>query len=188
MASITRSCPNLLRLCAIVLLTAACGNEAVDFGFSIEQVSLRAEPRQLNVGFTQDLRFSQESRDALQHGVALVVSINMELRDLETMTLMAHEQRFYEISYLPLSQRYELSARDGSFSITYPRMRHAVNALSSLNLRFETGLLSPGDYEFRARVKLEQSSLPAPMQLPVLISGKWRHDTDWSSWPFKISA
>lgn len=187
MVSIMLSCANPLRLLAVLVLVSGCRGEDVDFGFRIDNINLYPGPRALNVGFAQQLEFSWESRNALQHGVPLVISVSMEIRDSESLTLLATEQQLYEIRYLPLSQRYELLDASSKAVRNFPRLRHVVNALSSLNLRFDTGPLAPGDYEFRARVRLEQSRLPAPMQLPILISGKWRHDSDWSSWPFRIS-
>ena len=158
----TRFCVNLLSLCAVLALAGACAKQPSNHGFTIRNVSVRQEPRQLNVTFAQDLRLSGVAINALQHGVPLTFSVNMELRDMETMTLLADEAKLYKISYLPLSQHYELRSADGNFSRTYPRLRHATNALSRLNLHFESGALAPGGYEFRVRTRLEQSSLPAP--------------------------
>lgn len=188
MAFTTRFCTNLPSLLAAVLLTVACRGDPVEFGFHIDQVIVRPAPQAVQVRLDQDLRLSWESRNAMLHGVPLVLSLALEVRGPSSREQRASREQRFEIRYLPLSQRYELTEAGTGQVRTFPRLRHVINALARLNTRLDTGPLAPGDYELRARMKLEQGSLPMPMQLPVLISGKWRHDSDWSSWPFKINA
>ena len=58
----------------------------------------------------------------------------------------------------------------------------------SLRLDIDAMTLAAGDYQFRARMRLDRTSLPAPMQLPSLVYRGWRHDSEWTQWPFRISA
>ncbi len=188
MASTTRSYASLASLWALLVLLAGCSGEPGDHGFQIRDVRLSPQARQLNVRFAQNLRLSPIALNALQRGVPLTVSVSMELRQQDTLILLANEQALYEIRYLPLSQHFELSNTATGEARSYPRLRHVFSALASLDLNLETGPLAPGGYEFRARTRLERSMLPAPMQLPVLVSAQWRHDSDWSTWQFRISA
>jgi len=149
---------------------------------------LHPEAHRLNVHIEQSLQFGDAAVDALRHGVPLTISIRMELRDQGTLTLLADGETRYEIRYLPLSEHYELVQAPGGQTRTFPRLRHVVSALSSLDIDFATGPLTPGSYQFRARTRLDRARLPAPMQLPVRFSGHWRHDSDWSSWSFRINA
>ena len=85
-----------------------------------------------------------------------------------------------------MSEHYQL-AQVGSASIkTFPRLRHVLAELSQIRLSFETGVLPAGDYELMARISLDQSTMPPPMRLPMLLSSNWQHDSSWSSWPLEI--
>ncbi len=179
-------CRSLLSL--LVICVAGCSRGDTEHGFTIFNVGLQQEYRRLHVSVSQDLRFSREAVDALQHGVPLTLSMDMELRESSTLTLLADDSKLFEIRYLPLSQHYQLIALDSGESRTFPRLRHAVSQLASLKLAFETGPLAPGEYEFRTRMRLVHSSLPAPMHLPALMSAQWQHDSEWSTWPFEINA
>ena len=63
-----------------------------------------------------------------------------------------------------------------------------LRELSELSQAIDEPALGPGEYELRTRMRLDRASLPAPVQLPSLVSRAWRHDSEWSRWPFTISA
>ena len=167
-------------------LLAGCSESESDYGFRIESVALQPAHQRIEASFTQALKLSEEAREALDHGVALTVRVEMELRDAITLTLLADDIRRFEIRYLPLSQHYELSTPGDGTVRNYPRLRHVLNALSRVEFELATGALAPGSYEFRSRVRLENGRLPAPMRLPALFSAQWQHDSEWSTWPFEI--
>ena len=170
------------------LLLAGCGDSATAHGFSIRDAQLSVQRGRLDVRLSQDLVFSTEAIEALDHGVPLTVSVELELRNQDTLNLLANQRRSFEIRYLPLSQHYRLSAPEAGSARTFPRLRHAVNALANLDLELPTGPLTPGEYLLRCRVVLDQATLPGPMQLPAALSTAWRHESEWSQWPFRISA
>jgi hypothetical protein len=60
--------------------------------------------------------------------------------------------------------------------------------IDELNVQLSTGPLPMGSYELRTRIRLDESRLPTPMQLPAWFSRQWQHDSEWSVWPFEISA
>ena len=35
---------------------------------------------------------------------------------------------------------------------------------------------------------IDTRGLPAPMRLPALLSAGWQHQSEWSAWPFEITA
>jgi len=70
---------------------------------------------------------------------------------------------------------------------TYSRLRHMLAEMNDFSTSMPTGPLPSGSYELRTRVSLDESRLPTPMQLPVRFSSQWRHDSEWSVWPFEIS-
>jgi hypothetical protein len=140
------------------------------------------------VSFHQSLQLSQQARAALEHGVDLTIRFDMDLREGSSMIRRAIDSRRYVISYLPLSRRYELSGMQDARSQTFPRLRHLLSELGKVNLVLATGPLTAGEYELRVRVKMDKQRLPAPMRLPALLSAQWRHDSEWSTWPFDVGA
>jgi hypothetical protein len=139
------------------------------------------------VRLQQDLELSQQAREALEHGVTLTISLEMELRNDNNMIVVRRNARRFQLRYLPLSERYQLSEEGSDELQTFPRLRHVLAAIDDLNVQLVTGPLPPGSYELRTRIRLDESLLPAPMQLPAWFSSQWQHDSEWSVWPFKVS-
>lgn len=170
------------------LLLAACVQATGDYGFRILEVQIRPGYQRLTTRYTQELALSQEAIEALEHGVPLTVQLDMELRESLTLTLLANQTRRFEIRYLPLTQTYRLAGLDDGSRQDFPRLRHALGALGRLDLEFASGPLAPGQYEFRARTRIDERRLPAPMRLPAQFSAQWQHDSEWTTWPFEINA
>ena len=173
-------------LLMVALTIAACSDPAADGRFELKRVEAEWTNGWMNVACEQQLSLSNEARNALIHGVPLTVQLELLLRNSGSQTRVGNETYNYEIRYLPLSDHYQLSLSDGATIRTFPRLRHVLAELSSLNVSFETGVLPAGEYELLARTRLDQRRMPPPMRLPVLLSSKWRHDSSWSSWPLEI--
>ena len=180
--------PLSVRLLSLFLLLSACTEPDSGYGFDIEKVELSPGYQHIAAIYRQSLSLSRDARDALEHGVPLVVRVQMELRDSMTLTLLSDDIQRYEIRFLPMSEHYELVNLADNSSLSFPRLRHVMNNLSRLSVDLSTGPLVPGKYEFRARTSIENARLPAPMHLPALFSSQWQHDSEWSTWPFEISA
>ncbi len=161
--------------------------------FEVRDAQVQRVRQGLELDLHQGLKLSQPARRAMRNGVPLVLRVGYELRG-ETVLLTG--QRVYELRYLPMSERFQLSGPlDGAGEPTedqtvrtWPRLRHALRYLSRLTLELETPALPAGEYELRTRVWLDRSSLPSPMQLPSMVNRDWRHDSEWSRWPFRINA
>ena len=176
----------LVFLLVVVLALTACSDPAADQRFELTRVEATWTNGWMNVSCEQQLALSNEARNALIHGVPLTVQLELLLRNSGSKTRIGEELFNYEIRYLPLSDYYQLSLPGTDTVKTFPRLRHVLAELSSLNVSFETGVLPAGDYELLARMRLDQQTMPPPMRLPVLLSSKWRHDSSWSSWPLEI--
>jgi len=175
----------LFGLC--ITLLAACGEQVIDYGFVINHVAVTRGYQSLNIHVVQDLHLSQTATDALQHGVRLTIRLDMELRNDNNMIVVRRQSRSFQIHYLPLNERYQLIDEEQEKLQTFVRLRHVLAAIGDLQVRFPTGPLPSGNYELRTRIHLDEGLLPAPMQLPALFSSQWRHDSEWSVWPFKVS-
>lgn len=183
MDSITRLSASLI---SSALLLTGCVQAEGDYGFRIRHVEVAVAKRKLNTRFDQRLSFSDQARDALVHGVPLTVEVEVELRDATSLTLLYDDSRRFEIRYQPMLEDYLLRRLDGGQDQTFPRLRHALNALNRMDLDFDTGPLAPGQYELRTRTYVDLARLPAPMRLPARFSPQWQHDSKWSTWSFEI--
>ncbi len=180
--------PLYVSLFSLVVLLCACVQTEGDYGFRIQAVLVSPGYQKIAARYRQDLRLSSDAVEALEHGVPLTMQLQLELRDANTLMLLADENLRFVIRYLPLIQHYELAGPGDGDIRTFVRLRHALKELANVELDFRTGPLAPGSYEFRARTRLENTRLPAPMRLPALFSDQWQHDSEWSTWPFDISA
>jgi len=176
----------LVFLLVVALALTACSDPAADQRFELTRVEATWTNGWMKVSCEQQLALSSEARNALIHGVALTVQLELLLRNSGSQTRVGDEIYNYEIRYLPMSDHYQLSLPGTDTVRTFPRLRHVLAELSSLNVSFETGVLPAGDYELLARTRLDQQTMPPPMRLPVLLSSKWRHVSSWSSWPLEI--
>ena len=181
-----------MRFCVSLLSIALCfaagcsRNDAVDYGFVIHKVSVSRVYQALDVYLQQDLQLSQHAREALEHGVILYIKLEMELHNDNSMVVIPRDARYFQMRFLPLSERYQLTdEKTGEFEV-FSRLRHLLAAIDRLDIRLRTGPLPPGDYKMRVRISLDKSRLPTPMQLPARFSSGWRHDSEWSEWPFEI--
>jgi len=173
-------------LLTTVLALTACNGPDAGNRFEFTRVESNWANGFLHVKFEQQLELSDEARNALIHGVPLTLELDLVLRNTGNQTRVGRETRNYEIRYLPLSDYYQLSLSGAGPVKTFPRLRHVLAELSSLELDVETGVVPKGDYELLTRLRLDQHRMPPPMRLPVLLSSNWRHDSSWSSWPVQI--
>jgi hypothetical protein len=172
-----------------MLTLTACNRQAeTDYAFSITDVSVSRAYQSLSIRVQQELELSQQAREALEHGVMLTISLEMELRSSNNLIAIREATRYFQLRYLPLSERYQLSEESSDELETFSRLRHLLASVSDLNITLPTGPLPSGGYELRTRIRLDESRLPTPMQLPAWFSSQWQHDSEWSVWPFKISA
>lgn len=168
------------------LVLASCGGQAQGGRFEVNSVDASWSNGRMEINFEQALSLSPEARNALEHGVPLTLAVELVLRDAKTQTRVKKERAQYEIRYLPLSERYQLSRPQSDEHQTFPRLRHALAELGSLELEVETGALPRGEYELLARSFLDKQEMPPPMRLPVLFSPNWNHESEWTSWPLNI--
>ena len=176
-------------LSTTMLFLAACGQEqTLDYAFVIKDVSIRPAYQSLDVYLQQELELSSEARTALEHGVTLTVRLEMELHNDNNMIVTRRDAMRFQLRYLPLSERFQLSEERTGELQAFSRLRHLLAAMDDFNVQLSTGPLPSGSYELRTRISLDESRLPTPMQLPAWFSPQWRHDSEWSVWPFEVNA
>jgi len=141
----------------------------------------------LDIHLRQDLELSAQAREALEHGVTLTIRLELELRNDNNLIVARRDARRFQLRYLPLSERYQFSEEQTGELKAFSRLRHMLADMDEFNVRLATGPLPSGSYELRTRISLDESRLPTPMQLPAWFSSQWRHDSEWSTWPFSVS-
>ena len=181
-----RFCASLLSFLLFVL--AGCGQqEALDYAFVINDVSVRPGYQSLDIRLQQELALSEQAREALQHGVTLTIKLEVELRNDNNLIVARRQVRYFQLRYLPLSERYQLSEEETGDLRAFSRLRHMLASMDVFQVQLSTGPLPSGSYELRTRISLDERRLPTPMQLPSWFSAQWRHDSEWSVWSFKVS-
>lgn len=172
----------------VVVLTGSlgCSRPAEGGLFEVDRVEAHWANGRLEGNCTLGLRLSAEARDALRHGVPLTIELELILRNTGDQTRVGTETGRYEIRYLPLSEHYHVSGLGRGQAGTFPRLRHALAELSSVDFSIDTGALPAGEYELLARSRLDRASMPPPMRLPALFDPGWKHASQWSSWPLTI--
>jgi hypothetical protein len=172
-----------------MLILAGCGQrEALDYAFVIQKVTVTPAYQSLNIHLQQNLELSSQAREALEHGVTLTIRLELELRNDSDMIVARRDARRFQLRYLPLSERYQFSEEETGELKAFPRLRHMLAAMDDFDVRLSTGPLPSGGYELRTRISLDESRLPTPMQLPAWFSPQWQHDSEWSTWSFKVNA
>jgi Domain of unknown function (DUF4390) len=188
MAFITRSCakrPDARRGLTglLLLLLTGCSPDEAEFGFTIEQLETRYSGDALHIVVHQKLMLSEEAKQALNHGVPLVFQTQATVRAAGSRRDLETASKVFEIRYLPLSNRYQLSSSQPLQVRTFPRLRHALAGLATVDFTFPGMPLPESSLQMRVRSQLEKRHMPPPMRLPVWFSAQWRHDSGWQSWP-----
>ncbi len=195
MVSITPYCARAIsftgRRCwpaLLLFLLAACQPVERDFGITVEDLEARESNDGLMVKVRQKLVLSPEAREALNHGVPLFLEMKLSLRPEGSRRELASALQSFEIRYLPLSDRYQLSGTPALNTSTYPRLRHVLAQLQQVEIRLQQAGLPAGSFELRARSYLAKRRVPPPMRLPAWFSPQWQHDSGWHSQHIVIAA
>lgn len=143
------------------------------------------------VNLTAQLNFqlSDEALNALDHGVALDIIIDMQAleqrRWLWDRTVADHSERF----------RLERQALTNHYLVTHKYQRQSflslAEALQFIGTIRDYPLINTAEleadkrYHGRIRAWLDIESLPAPMRPTAYISSHWRIDSGWHEWPIQ---
>lgn len=173
-------------LAGLALVLAACGAPGGGGLFEVRNVEAHWANGHVRGSCELGLALSENAREALRHGVALTVELELILRNTADQTRVGNETLRYEIRYLPLSNHYQVSGLNAGNPGTFPRLRHALAELSRIDFSIATGALPAGHYELLARSRLDRQSMPPPMRLPALFDQGWKHASGWSSWQLPV--
>ena len=163
-------------------------------GFKVLHASSSLDQDRYTVDIDFALLFSDESLEALDNGVPVVIVVEYEVleqRDyLWDKTILEMEDRF-ELRYQSLTKRHLITDLATGKRQSYGRRFSAVNALSRIEDRPIVFLsqLDPGkNYQAKVRIHLDIEALPAPLRLPAYLSKEWDLQSDWYEWPLQVVA
>lgn len=180
--------PESLRVLLISICATACAPSDADFGIHIADLRAQRVAGGIEVRARHEVNLSREARTALQHGVPLRLRIDLAVRGPGRRSAADDSAFIYEIRYLPLSDVYQLSGPGADGPVrTYPRLRHVLAALDELELQLSGTSGERGPVSLKMRSRLDRSGMPGPMQLPVLLSPQWKHDSGWVSGELQFS-
>lgn len=133
---------------------------------------LSADGTQLEV--TQQLRFSDEMRDALEHGIPLRLSYRVT-------GCRVRAQYAIDMRYSPLNRHFELHRQGEAQARTFARSGALLASLD--RVRLPVGSAFPADCQGEVVVGLDLVSLPTPLRFPAFLHpGDWRMVSPPAAW------
>lgn len=161
-----------------------------DPGFRVLEADSRLEDGVHRVDARIDYTFSEDAVEAMQNGVAITVSVRMQVlrnRPLFDETIAQVRAR-YRLQAHSLSERFvatNLSTDESKTFRSLDAMTRDIGVISNFPLLDDRVLESGQDYHVRLRATLDIESLPAPMRPLAYLSSSWRLSSDWTSWPLE---
>jgi hypothetical protein len=134
--------------------------------------------------------FSDEAIEAMRNGVALTVSVDMQVLEVNRVwdQNVATVKAQYRIQAHALSRQYVTRDLSTGESTTYPdfdEMIARLGHIDGLPLLDDHVLAPAAQYRVRLRASLERESLPTPLRLLAYFSSSWRLSSDWKTWPLQ---
>lgn len=172
----------------IICLTFFCFAASAEF--KVVNASTRLTDGVYRVYADIAFDFSEEALEAMRNGVALTVSIDMQVLkvnrvlDLQVATVKAQ----YRIQKHALSRQFVVTDLSTGESTTYPsftEMTAQLGRIDGLPLLDDHVLSPSAKYRVRLRATLERESLPTPLRLLAYFSRAWRLSSDWTTWPLR---
>ncbi len=178
----------LLIACVLVGLTP----EAHARAFNVTEVAASIANERLELEFDLDLSLSDEAIDALNHGIALYIIVEVELREkrrLKRDSLVERSRKDVEISYHGLSGRYLIQESGIGTVSTHLTVEDALRAISSNRQVLipvpELPTNQSIDYLIAVRTRLNNETLPNPLRFISKLLPSWRLDSGWTIWPVR---
>ncbi len=179
----------MLCLCLLGLLPP--DSRADDANFKVLRVESRIEQGVIYMDARLDLHFSAVAIEALEHGVSLIILLEMDIKRgrkyLWSKNIASIEQR-YRLKYHALSDRYLITNINTGINQAYSSLEDARINLGQIDNfpLLDQGLLQPGeDYQGQLVVSLEIEALPAPLRLIAYLSTDWRLSSAPFEWPLQ---
>lgn len=157
-------------------------------GITIENASITKDSTNYYFSGKIDCELSDESIEALQHGVALQILVDIKTQ-IERKWLwnktINHSTIAYKIEFHPLTERYVLTELNRYQRQDFQYLTKAMDALGKIEewpLIEKDMVDSENDYVVLVKARLDIEALPAPLRPMAFISKNWRLSSDWHQW------
>lgn len=178
----------LLALCVLVMTVPPAHARA----FNVTDVAASIANERLELEFDLDLSLSDEAIDALNHGIALYIIVEVELRRkrrLKRDSLLERSRKDVEIRYHGLSRRYLIQESGIGTVSSHLTIEQALNAISNNRQILipvpELPTNQSIDYLIAVRTRLNNETLPNPLRFISKLLPSWRLDSGWTKWPVR---
>lgn len=161
--------------CEIAVLMLACvslggchgaGADSPHLSIAQAQIVRSGDDVWLRAGI--DLRLSGVQMDALEHGVPLVLRMNIAGDSASPAAQLALTLR-----YFPLSRRYQLRITPGEDDRSFALRGYLFDSLARLRVHLPHDPCA-GATRCRLRVDFDYAALPGALRLPALLESSWR--------------
>ncbi len=164
----------------------ACSSTAPGIDIEYAQGTLNDDTYSIDARI--QYRFSEESQEALDHGVALQIDINLVAqihRKWLWNKTIASSTLSYRLEHLPLSNNYLVTSLNDYQRRYFQDLQKALHYLGVIK---NFPLLKPdiqmpeNKYVARIRARLNIQALPTPLRPLAYVSSKWRLISPWYEW------
>lgn len=176
-----------LLVCLLALgALAPAARAAPDFSIKDAQTNLRRGIYYLDADL--HLALNRRARDALANGVPLTFVVQIHVihgRKLLWNAVVAELAERYRLSYLPLSERYQIKNLNSGSEDGYDSLAAALAAIGRIrDLPVIDASLLDKDarYLVAMRVVLDTAQLPAPLKLVAVFMPGWQLESHWRQW------
>ena len=195
-----RYCKNKLKLFSSLSATLAiilmCSSAAMADGIAVRRAEIRMTEEGYQLAASFDIRLSLLIEQALTHGITLNFVSEFTLTRSRWYWLdevASKTEQTTKLSYSALTRQYRI--KRGTLFQNFASLDDALRALGNQSsnhipaqlLNKSGGYLSSllrnnSNYTAFARMRLDVSQLPKPLQVNALTSDEWRLDSEGYSW------
>jgi hypothetical protein len=177
-------------LALLLCVGAALGKPASAAGFQVRSAETRLVDGVHLLDARIDFDFSDEATEAMRSGVALTVSVEMQVLRLSPVwdRRVAGVTARYRIQAHALSRQYlvrNLSTGETTTYRSFDEMVDRIGRIDEFPLLDDHVLVEDADYRARIRASLDLESLPTPLRLLAYFKPSWRLSSEWTSWPLQ---
>ncbi len=154
-------------------------------GFAITHIATQLDHGVYYVQADMNLGLNARARQTLDYGVALtfVISIHILHRRLWLWNaVVANLTERYRLSYLPLTERYQIENLNSGARMSYDTLVNALSAISHIRALpvIDADLLDRDTrYYVAMRIVLDTKQLPGPLKAIAAIVPGWQLASEW---------
>jgi hypothetical protein len=160
-------------------------------GYRIEQAHTRLVNGVYMLDADIGVEFSPAVREALDNGVPVTITVDMDVVEERPMLWDKHVARLQSsqsLQHHALSGQYVLKNINSGATRPYRTLDAAMEALGTLHdyPMLDEHLVEGGrPHRVRLRARLDIEALPPPLRPLAYLSSLWRQTSEWSTWPLE---